>query len=71
MDLQLTGRRALVTGASDGIGACTARLLAAEGVTVAVHGRSGCEVAAVVVSAAATQSMGRQPDNSGFIRTVT
>jgi 3-oxoacyl-[acyl-carrier protein] reductase len=37
MDLGLQGTAALVTGASGGIGTATARVLAAEGVRVAVH----------------------------------
>ncbi|MBW8783162.1 MAG: SDR family NAD(P)-dependent oxidoreductase [Novosphingobium sp.] len=40
MDLQLKGKRALVTGSSAGIGRAIAQVLAREGVTVAVHGRS-------------------------------
>jgi NAD(P)-dependent dehydrogenase (short-subunit alcohol dehydrogenase family) len=39
MDLQLQGKRALVTGSSIGLGAAIARALAAEGVAVAIHGR--------------------------------
>ncbi|AWW35931.1 short-chain dehydrogenase [Streptomyces sp. AS58] len=39
MDLNLTGRRALVTGSSSGLGEAIARLLAAEGAEVVVHGR--------------------------------
>lgn len=39
MDLQLSGKRALVTGSSVGIGESIARALAREGVAVAVHGR--------------------------------
>lgn len=40
MDLQLEGRRVLVTGSSSGIGEAIARLLAQEGATVVVHGRN-------------------------------
>lgn len=38
MDLQLTGKRALVTGSSSGIGAGIARALAGEGASVVIHG---------------------------------
>lgn len=40
MDLGLAGRRALVTGASSGLGLACAQALAAEGVTVAIAARS-------------------------------
>ncbi|MFC3502512.1 SDR family NAD(P)-dependent oxidoreductase [Micromonospora krabiensis] len=43
----LTGRRALVTGSSAGLGEAIARLLAAEGATVVVHGRSADRAEAV------------------------
>ncbi len=39
MDLQLQGKRALVTGSNSGIGAGIARMLAGEGVAVVLHGR--------------------------------
>ncbi|KOT48207.1 MULTISPECIES: SDR family NAD(P)-dependent oxidoreductase [Streptomyces] len=39
MNLNLTGKRALVTGSSAGLGKETAKLLAAEGAAVVVHGR--------------------------------
>lgn len=40
MDLQLNGKRALVTGSSTGIGRATAQVLAREGAVVIVHGRN-------------------------------
>ena len=40
MDLQLKGRRALVTGSSSGIGEAIVRLLTEEGAQVVVHGRN-------------------------------
>ncbi len=43
MDLQLVGKRAVVTGSSSGIGEAIARALAAEGVSVVVHGRREAE----------------------------
>ncbi|MGE3691672.1 MAG: SDR family NAD(P)-dependent oxidoreductase [Novosphingobium sp.] len=48
MDLELKGKRALVTGSSSGIGAAIARELAAEGCDVAVHGRDTARAEAVV-----------------------
>lgn len=47
MDLQLTGRRVLVTGSSSGIGAAVARMLAEEGAKVVVHGRDRARAEAV------------------------
>src|SRR6516165_8310147 len=40
MDLQLKGRRVLVTGSSSGIGEAIAHMLAEEGAAVVVHGRN-------------------------------
>lgn len=47
MDLQLTGKRALVTGSTSGIGEGIAHALAREGVSVVVHGRSDAKAQAV------------------------
>ena len=43
MDLQLSGKRAVVTGSSSGIGEAIAKMLAAEGAAVVVHGRREAE----------------------------
>ncbi|MEV8374178.1 SDR family NAD(P)-dependent oxidoreductase [Kribbella sp. NPDC056861] len=48
MDLQLAGKKALVTGSSAGLGASIARLLAAEGASVVVHGRDAGKAEQVV-----------------------
>ena len=50
MDLGLTGRTALVIGASRGIGAAVARALADEGMHVALVGRSETALAAVATT---------------------
>ncbi len=50
MDLQLAGKRALVTGSSSGIGEAIVRRLAAEGAAVVVHGRDEGRVNAVAAA---------------------
>jgi 3-oxoacyl-[acyl-carrier protein] reductase len=52
VDLQLRGKRALVTGSSTGIGEAIAQELAAAGVKVAVHGRDRTRTEAVVAKIA-------------------
>ncbi len=54
MELQLQGKRALVTGSNSGIGAGIAMTLAGEGATVVIHGRDGqrCEEIAGQIRAA-------------------
>ena len=48
MDLQLTGKKALITGSTAGIGFAIARQLAAEGARVIINGRTSERVAAAV-----------------------
>jgi 3-oxoacyl-[acyl-carrier protein] reductase len=43
MDLNLKGKRALVTGSTTGIGEAIVRRLAAEGARVIVHGRDAAQ----------------------------
>lgn len=50
MDLELNGRRAVVTGSTAGIGLATARLLAAEGARVVINGRTAARVEEAVGS---------------------
>jgi NAD(P)-dependent dehydrogenase (short-subunit alcohol dehydrogenase family) len=52
MDLQLTGKLALVTGSSAGIGLAIARSLAAEGARVIVNGRTEARVAEAMAAIA-------------------
>ena len=47
MNLRLEGRKALVTGASQGLGYATARGLALEGCAVAINGRNPEKLSAV------------------------
>ena len=61
-DQTMTGRTVLVTGASDGIGAETARVLAARGATVHVTGRSADKLRPVA------EAVGTEPLVADFSR---
>lgn len=61
MDLQLTGKRALVTGSSAGIGEAIARLLATEGAEVIIHGRNEQRAANVA------DSINRSGGNASYV----
>ena len=64
MNLKLLGKRALVTGASAGIGVAIAEALAREGARVLVHGRDTVRTDAIagrIVSAAAKRCPSRGP----------
>jgi 3-oxoacyl-[acyl-carrier protein] reductase len=63
MDLGLSGRTAVVTGASRGIGAETVRLLEAEGATVlAVSRTEGIDVTALDAAERIAERLGGAPD---------
>lgn len=64
MDLQLEGRKAIVTGGTGGIGRSTAELLAAEGCDVGVcaRGRQGVEETVARLEARGATAFGRALD---------
>jgi len=73
MDLGLTGRRAIVTGGSRGIGLATARALAAEGADVALVARDpeALERAAQDLTAASGRTVIAVPADTGSDEAVT
>jgi 3-oxoacyl-[acyl-carrier protein] reductase len=56
MDLQLTGKRALITGASRGLGFAAAKLLATEGADVAINSRDAGKLSAAASQIGAAAS---------------
>ncbi|WP_061296579.1 SDR family NAD(P)-dependent oxidoreductase [Herbidospora cretacea] len=65
MDLQLMGKRALVTGSTSGLGEEIARTLAAEGVAVVVHGRDRARADAVAKEIGGTVALGDLTTDEG------
>ncbi|MFD4668915.1 SDR family NAD(P)-dependent oxidoreductase [Lentzea sp. NPDC058450] len=65
MELNLNGKRALVTGSSSGLGEAIARLLAAEGAEVVVHGRDEARTKAVAADIGATAAIGDLATDAG------
>ncbi|MFC0541421.1 SDR family NAD(P)-dependent oxidoreductase [Kutzneria chonburiensis] len=65
MDLQVKGRRALITGSSSGLGEAIARLLAAEGADVVVHGRDVTRTEAVAKDIGAVAAIGDLATDAG------
>ena len=61
MNLKLLGKRALVTGASAGIGVAIAEALAREGARVLVHGRDTVRTYAALFRRAAKRCPSRGP----------
>ena len=59
MNIDLSGKRALVTGASSGIGAAIAEVFAAAGARVAVHARTLAKAEATVERIKAAGEDGR------------
>jgi NAD(P)-dependent dehydrogenase (short-subunit alcohol dehydrogenase family) len=67
MNLDLKGKRALVTGSSSGLGESIATMLALEGADVVVHGRNASRVE--TVAAAIAQAGGRADQALGDLTT--
>ena len=71
MDLDLKGKRALVTGSTAGIGLAIADALAREGAAVIVNGRTQERVAAAVRSSGAAHGIAADLGTEAGARAVT